>query len=215
MSHSWTIWMNLKSMVAKLNKWPPMMWLSTCLRYASCNKCIDHQFCLPDFDSASSSQVCDSIMNIGPCGQVEMGEPAFLSEEFSNHADPDLELVTTSGYGKNGAISVLQVNTTYFIDVLLFKCLGNISFFLQRNIRPQVVTTFELPGCFDMWTVIGSRDEQVLLIDYAFMLFWCTFNGKWCILLVFTEHLYREIAWISCLSPAQSFWFYYGLLYIL
>ena len=54
-------------------------------------------------------QVCDSVMNIGPCGQVEMGEPAFLSEEFSATTDPDLELVTTSGYGKNGAISVLQV----------------------------------------------------------------------------------------------------------
>lgn len=38
-----------------------------------------------------------------------MGEPAFLSEEFSNRIDPDLELVTTSGYNKNGAISVLQV----------------------------------------------------------------------------------------------------------
>lgn len=38
-----------------------------------------------------------------------MGEPAFLSEEFSNTVDPDLELVTTSGYGKNGALSVLQV----------------------------------------------------------------------------------------------------------
>ena len=38
-----------------------------------------------------------------------MGEPAFLSEEFSSAVDPDLELVTTSGYGKNGALSVLQV----------------------------------------------------------------------------------------------------------
>ncbi|XP_023931604.1 cleavage and polyadenylation specificity factor subunit 1-like [Lingula anatina] len=77
-------------------------------------------------------EVCDSIMNIGPCGQIVMGEPAFLSEEFSNSPDPDVELVTTSGYGKNGALSVLQ-----------------------RSIRPQVVTTFELPGCYDMWTVIG------------------------------------------------------------
>ena len=48
------------------------------------------------------------MLNIGPCGQVVMGEPAFLSEEFSNTLDPDLELVTTSGYGKNGALSVLQ-----------------------------------------------------------------------------------------------------------
>ena len=48
-------------------------------------------------------------MNIGPCAHTVMGEPAFLSEEFSNSIDPDIELVTTSGYGKNGAISVLQV----------------------------------------------------------------------------------------------------------
>ncbi|KAF3420031.1 hypothetical protein E2986_05121 [Frieseomelitta varia] len=85
-------------------------------------------------------EVCDSLLNIGPCGNISMGEPAFLSEEFSHNQDPDVELVTTSGYGKNGALCVLQ-----------------------RSIRPQVVTTFELPGCEDMWTVIGTlnNDEQV------------------------------------------------------
>lgn len=66
-----------------------------------------------------------------------MGEPAFLSEEFSHSTDPDVELVTTSGYGKNGALCVLQ-----------------------RSIRPQVVTTFELPGCEDMWTVVGSPNVE-------------------------------------------------------
>ncbi|XP_034934002.1 cleavage and polyadenylation specificity factor subunit 1 [Chelonus insularis] len=80
-------------------------------------------------------EVCDSLLNIGPCGQISMGEPAFLSEEFSNNAVHDVELVTTSGYGKNGALCVLQ-----------------------RSIRPQVVTTFELPRCQDMWTVIGSSN---------------------------------------------------------
>jgi len=55
-------------------------------------------------------QSCDSLMNIGPCGQAVMGEPAFLSEEFHNPEDIDLELVTTSGHGKNGAITVLQVS---------------------------------------------------------------------------------------------------------
>ena len=50
-------------------------------------------------------------------------------------ADPDLELVTCSGRGKNGALCVLQ-----------------------REVRPQVVTTFELPGCSDMWTV---RTDEV------------------------------------------------------
>jgi len=84
--------------------------------------------------------VCDSLLNIGPCGDVSIGEPAFLSEEFSsNTQDPDIELVTTSGYAKNGALCVLQ-----------------------RSLRPQVVTTFELPGCHDMWTVIGSSERDRL-----------------------------------------------------
>ncbi|XP_069771192.1 cleavage and polyadenylation specificity factor subunit 1 isoform X2 [Narcine bancroftii] len=84
-----------------------------------------------------SFEVCDSILNIGPCVTASMGEPAFLSEEFQNNPEPDLEIVVCSGYGKNGALSVLQ-----------------------RSIRAQVVTTFELPGCHDMWTVIGSDKKE-------------------------------------------------------
>ncbi|XP_048849144.1 cleavage and polyadenylation specificity factor subunit 1 [Brienomyrus brachyistius] len=82
-------------------------------------------------------EVCDSILNIGPCASASMGEPAFLSEEFQSNPEPDLEVVVCSGYGKNGALSVLQ-----------------------RSIRPQVVTTFELPGCHDMWTVISSEKKD-------------------------------------------------------
>ncbi|KAF5903677.1 cleavage and polyadenylation specificity factor subunit 1, partial [Clarias magur] len=83
-----------------------------------------------------SFEVCDSILNIGPCVNGSMGEPAFLSEEFQSNPEPDLEVVVCSGYGKNGALSVLQ-----------------------RSIRPQVVTTFELPGCHDMWTVISNEEK--------------------------------------------------------
>ncbi|XP_046690557.1 cleavage and polyadenylation specificity factor subunit 1 [Silurus meridionalis] len=83
-----------------------------------------------------SFEVCDSILNIGPCVSASMGEPAFLSEEFQSNPEPDLEVVVCSGYGKNGALSVLQ-----------------------RSIRPQVVTTFELPGCHDMWTVISNEEK--------------------------------------------------------
>uniref|UniRef100_A0A673AL61 Cleavage and polyadenylation specificity factor subunit 1 n=1 Tax=Sphaeramia orbicularis TaxID=375764 RepID=A0A673AL61_9TELE len=82
-----------------------------------------------------SFEVCDSILNIGPCATASMGEPAFLSEE--TNPEPDLEVVVCSGYGKNGALSVLQ-----------------------RSIRPQVVTTFELPGCHDMWTVISREKDK-------------------------------------------------------
>uniref|UniRef100_A0A8C3AP15 Cleavage and polyadenylation specificity factor subunit 1 n=1 Tax=Cyclopterus lumpus TaxID=8103 RepID=A0A8C3AP15_CYCLU len=84
-----------------------------------------------------SFEVCDSILNIGPCANASMGEPAFLSEEFQSNPEPDLEVVVCSGYGKNGALSVLQ-----------------------RSIRPQVVTTFELPGCHDMWTVISNEVKE-------------------------------------------------------
>ncbi|XP_058877299.1 cleavage and polyadenylation specificity factor subunit 1 [Acipenser ruthenus] len=84
-----------------------------------------------------SFEVCDSILNIGPCANASMGEPAFLSEEFQDSPEPDLEVVVCSGFGKNGALSVLQ-----------------------RSIRPQVVTTFELPGCQDMWTVISSEKKE-------------------------------------------------------
>ncbi|XP_063041814.1 cleavage and polyadenylation specificity factor subunit 1 [Engraulis encrasicolus] len=84
-----------------------------------------------------SFEVCDSILNIGPCANASMGEPAFLSEEFQSNPEPDLEVVVCSGFGKNGALSVLQ-----------------------RSIRPQVVTTFELPGCHDMWTVISAEEKE-------------------------------------------------------
>lgn len=92
-------------------------------------------------------EVCDSLLNIGPCTCVGMGEPAFLSEEFAGGKEWDLELVSCSGYGKNGALSVLQ-----------------------RSVRPQVVTTFELPGCVDMWTVLsgdqsGSGHHSFLLLS--------------------------------------------------
>lgn len=86
-------------------------------------------------------EVCDSLLNIGPCGNISLGEPAFLSEEFTNMNEMDLELVTTSGYGKNGALCVLQ-----------------------RSIRPQIVTTFTLPGCTNMWTVRCGDEKHAFLI---------------------------------------------------
>lgn len=86
-------------------------------------------------------EVCDSLLNIGPCGNISIGEPAFLSEEFTNNPDLDLELVTTAGYGKNGALCVLQ-----------------------KSIKPQIVTTFTLPGCSNMWTVRSGEERHAFLI---------------------------------------------------
>ena len=39
-------------------------------------------------------------------------------------------------------------------------CVDLFPFCPQRSIRPQVVTTFELPGCHDMWTVISSEVKE-------------------------------------------------------
>ena len=59
-----------------------------------------------------SFEVSDSLLNIGPCGVATIGEPAFLSEEFeatsAKENSPDLELVLTSGHGKNGALTIMQ-----------------------------------------------------------------------------------------------------------
>lgn len=82
-----------------------------------------------------SFEVCDSLLNVGPCGSMSLGEPPFLSEDFTALDDPDLEIVTTSGYGKNGALCVLQ-----------------------RSIRPQIVTTILIPGVRDLWTVYAAAN---------------------------------------------------------
>ena len=113
--------------VKKINTWQNL----------SCLLCL----CMKLTEGCVFTQVCDSILNIGPCAMASMGEPAFLSEEvqtvkrflmsitvfiyslnncilrfltlsspqFQSNPEPDLEVVVCSGYGKNGALSVLQV----------------------------------------------------------------------------------------------------------
>jgi len=87
-----------------------------------------------------SFEVCDSIINIGPCSQASLGEPAYISDEF-NGDEHDVELLCTSGHGKNGALSVLH-----------------------RSIKPQLVTTFHLDGYKDMWTVQSDNDFHSFMI---------------------------------------------------
>ena len=81
-------------------------------------------------------EVCDSILNIGPCGHLAMGQPFFISEQLVNSAkaDPDVELVSTSGHGKNGALCVLQ-----------------------QTIRPNILSSFTLTDINDVWTVAGTE----------------------------------------------------------
>lgn len=97
---------------------------------------IQTSICLESY----SFEVCDSIINIGPCSQASLGEPAYISEEFASD-EHDVELLCTSGHGKNGALSVLH-----------------------RSIKPQLVTTFQLDGYQDMWTVFSENDFHSFMI---------------------------------------------------
>ncbi|CAH0697287.1 unnamed protein product [Spodoptera exigua] len=89
-------------------------------------------------------EVCDSLLNICPIGDVSMGEPQLVSEAGGEGAEggegeprgPLLELVACSGRAKNGALTVLQ-----------------------RAVRPQLITSFNLPGCIDMWSILGETPE--------------------------------------------------------
>lgn len=99
-------------------------------------------------------EVCDSILNVGPCGHVAMGQPAFLSEElaYSTKADPDVELVSTSGHGKNGALCVLQ-----------------------QTVRPQVCYLrpfLKAYFAFFTWLDQGLDISQVWLHSYQRVFFW-------------------------------------------
>lgn len=80
-------------------------------------------------------EVCDSVLNIAPIGFMAIGERA-NDDEIDIENKPittlecDLEIVTASGHGKNGALCVLQ-----------------------NSIRPQIITSFGLSGFVDLWTV--------------------------------------------------------------
>uniref|UniRef100_A0A674ANA7 Cleavage and polyadenylation specificity factor subunit 1 n=1 Tax=Salmo trutta TaxID=8032 RepID=A0A674ANA7_SALTR len=85
-----------------------------------------------------SFEVCDSILNIGPCAGASMGEPAFLSEEV-------LFILDDPVFPSCHCSATID-------DCFVWP--------FQRSIRPQVVTTFELPGCHDMWTVISNEMKE-------------------------------------------------------
>lgn len=56
-----------------------------------------------------------------------------IVKDTENTRSRQIEFVTCSGHGKNGALCVLQ-----------------------RTIRPDLVTAFELPGCRAVWTVYSD-----------------------------------------------------------
>lgn len=77
-------------------------------------------------------QVCDSLLNIAPIGSMTIGERGVNeADEIKDGLKvsgekPELEIVTSSGRGKNGALCVLQ-----------------------HSIKPVMLTFIPFPGKFD------------------------------------------------------------------
>ncbi|XP_053680866.1 cleavage and polyadenylation specificity factor subunit 1 isoform X1 [Anopheles nili] len=101
-------------------------------------------------------EVCDNVLNIGPIAHMAVGERV-SEEDIEDQTDVqyvpnklDVEVVTSSGHGKNGALCVLQ-----------------------SSIKPQVITSFGLSGCLDVWTVFDEalgRKTDENPVTHAFMI---------------------------------------------
>ncbi|XP_075169737.1 cleavage and polyadenylation specificity factor subunit 1 [Haematobia irritans] len=89
-------------------------------------------------------EVCDSILNVGPINFMCAGERVEFEEggttmrpQASQLADLKIDIVASIGHSKNGAICVFA------------NC-----------INPQVITSFELDGCLDVWTVFDDVSRK-------------------------------------------------------
>ena len=80
----------------------------------------------------------DSLPNIGPIRDVQIGEPAFLTDQHSLKEQYDIEVLTCSGYSKNGSLCSIQ-----------------------RGIRPDVISSHPLPTCVGLWAVKVNRSVEV------------------------------------------------------
>ncbi len=81
-------------------------------------------------------EICDILLNVAPCGHSIVGESVGDYSEFETNS-LHIDLVTSSGHTKNGAVSVLQ-----------------------RSIRPEVIATFQIPDVIDMWSVYSDSNDS-------------------------------------------------------
>ncbi|CAM6094104.1 unnamed protein product [Calypogeia fissa] len=82
--------------------------------------------------------VRDALVNIGPLRDFAQGLRQTADLAATGVAkQSNYELVTCSGHGKNGSVSVLH-----------------------QSIRPDVITDVNLPGCTGVWTVYYTTEES-------------------------------------------------------
>ncbi|CAI0403493.1 unnamed protein product, partial [Linum tenue] len=84
-----------------------------------------------------SFAVRDSLTNVGPLKDFSYGLRINADANATGSAkQSNYELVSCSGHGKNGALSVLR-----------------------QSIRPETITEVELPGCKGIWTVYHKNSR--------------------------------------------------------
>ncbi|KAI5780740.1 CPSF A subunit region-domain-containing protein [Peziza echinospora] len=83
-------------------------------------------------------QIHDRLTNLGPLRDVTLGVPSFSEEGAVRHKGviSDLELVSTSGSGEEGGISIFR-----------------------KRIIPNVIGRFDFPECLALW-VVKARKKQ-------------------------------------------------------
>lgn len=90
-------------------------------------------------------EICDILLNVAPCGHSIVGESVGDYSEFETNS-LHIDLVTSSGHTKNGAVSVLQ-----------------------RSIRPEVIATFQIPDVIDMWSVYNDSSNDTIGSSHTFL----------------------------------------------
>lgn len=97
-------------------------------------------------------EICDHLLNIGPCGYSSIGESSGDQSEFDGLEPPfnktfhSIDLVTSSGYAKNGSVSLLQ-----------------------RSLRPDLIATFQIPDVIDMWSLANDSEHSPYSPTYLFL----------------------------------------------
>ncbi|KAI8337525.1 CPSF A subunit region-domain-containing protein [Chlamydoabsidia padenii] len=96
-------------------------------------------------------RVCDELVNTGPITDMVIGDMETDKSSYDTVDDtadgtllPDVELVTASGYGKNGALCILK-----------------------RHIRPHSTFSFDQTDCQALWTIRCRPKDDTSNTDLA------------------------------------------------
>lgn len=87
------------------------------------------------------------LLNIAPCGDSIIGESIGDYSDFETETHQyHIDLVSSAGHAKHGAVSVLQ-----------------------RSLRPEIIASFQIPDIIDMWSVFSDSDIMCSSPTFLFL----------------------------------------------